>query len=143
MRTLKQLQSKSARIANHPSTFPLKTANKKKAISTTTQDYTIRAVNENLKILVPSEQIVRAQLERATASGADLKSIVDQKQKQLEQKLTKLDRDMKKLADRMSKPGYETSVPEEIKEKNRYYYYCYYRSKTHKLQRLNETRSDA
>ncbi|KAI9497019.1 tRNA synthetases class I-domain-containing protein [Zychaea mexicana] len=80
-----------------------------------TGDWTVRAVHDNLKILVPTNHVVRAQLER----GGDVVKNIEGKRGKLSKKLEKVKKDAEKLAARMNKDGYAESVPEQIKEKNR------------------------
>lgn len=72
-----------------------------------------------MKILVPTEEIIRAQLESAAAKGADLKSVIKNKNAQLTKKLKKAKLDLEKLGDKMSKPGYNEAVPENVKAMNK------------------------
>ena len=76
----------------------------------------MRAVHDNLKILVPTNHVIRAQLER----GGDIVKSIEEKRAKLDKKLEKVQKDADKLAERMNKDGYVEAVPENIKEKNRY-----------------------
>ncbi|KAI9274512.1 putative valyl tRNA synthetase [Phascolomyces articulosus] len=80
-----------------------------------TGDWTVRAVHDNLKILVPTDHVVRAQLER----GGDIVKSIEEKRAKLNKKLEKVQKDADKLAERMNKEGYTEAVPEKVKEKNR------------------------
>ncbi|KAF7732289.1 hypothetical protein EC973_005184 [Apophysomyces ossiformis] len=81
--------------------------------------WTAKAIDSKLKILVPTTQIMRAQLERAASKGGDLITVVNEKKIRFNKKLCKVKQDMEKLTARMSKNGYEEMVPEQIKENNR------------------------
>lgn len=80
--------------------------------------WTAKTIDDKLKILVPTEEIIRAQLESAAAKGADLKSVIKNKNAQLTKKLKKAKLDLEKLGDKMSKPGYNEAVPENVKVMN-------------------------
>lgn len=79
----------------------------------------MRAIDDDLKILVPTADVMRAQLEKAATTGVDIASLVKQRQTKAEKKMTKLKRDMEQLHARMNKEGYTETVPEAIQEKNR------------------------
>ncbi|RCI06467.1 hypothetical protein CU098_011490 [Rhizopus stolonifer] len=80
--------------------------------------WTTKAIDDKLKILVPTTAIVKAQLEAAASKGVDIETVIQNKNAQLTKKLTKVELDLEKLNIRMSKPGYESAVPENVKEKN-------------------------
>ncbi|KAI7856089.1 tRNA synthetases class I-domain-containing protein [Circinella umbellata] len=80
-----------------------------------TGDWTVRAVHDKLKILVPTNHVIRAQLER----GGDIVKSIEEKRVKLDKKLEKFQKDADKLAERMNKDGYMDAVPEKVKEKNR------------------------
>ncbi|KAI8086525.1 tRNA synthetases class I-domain-containing protein [Halteromyces radiatus] len=84
-----------------------------------TGQWTVKVINSNLKILVPTEEIIRAQLEKAAANGSDLQSAIANKNKLLNKKLNKAKLDLEKIKEKMNKPGYDQAVPETVKEKNR------------------------
>jgi valyl-tRNA synthetase len=81
--------------------------------------WTTKAIDSNLKISVPTADIIHAQLERAATSGSDLQSAIDARKKQLDKKRTKTQTDLQKLRDKMAKSGYDHAVPAAVKEKNR------------------------
>lgn len=81
--------------------------------------WTSKAIDDKLKILVPTTEIIRAQLESAAAKGADLDSIINKKNAQLNKKLKKAKLDLEKLNTKMSKPEYNEAVPSNVKEKNK------------------------
>ncbi|KAG1178588.1 hypothetical protein G6F70_001595 [Rhizopus microsporus] len=81
--------------------------------------YTVKVINENLKIFVPTTDIIKAQLENAAAKGIDMSAAIEHKNKQLTKKLNKIMNDVEKLQARMSQNGYSDSVPESIQEKNK------------------------
>lgn len=82
-------------------------------------NWTSKAIDDKLKILVPTTEVIRAQLESAAAKGADLVSVIRNKNAQLTKKLNKVKLDLEKLHIRMSKPGYDEAVPDSVKEKNK------------------------
>ncbi|KAJ8652934.1 valine-tRNA ligase [Lichtheimia ornata] len=84
-----------------------------------TNTWTVRAIDDDLKILVPTADVMRAQLEKAATTGVDIASLVKQRQTKAEKKMSKLKRDMEQLHARMNKEGYTETVPEAIQEKNR------------------------
>jgi valyl-tRNA synthetase len=81
--------------------------------------WTSKAIDDKLKILVPTTQVIRAQLEGAAAKGTDLDIVIQNKNAQLYKKLNKVKLDLEKLNIRMNKPGYNDSVPNTVKEKNK------------------------
>lgn len=85
--------------------------------------YTVKVINENLKIFVPTTDIIKAQLENAAAKGTDMSAAIENKNKQLIKKLNKIINDVEKLQVRMSQNGYSDSVPESIQEKNKQVYH--------------------
>lgn len=78
----------------------------------------MRAINDSLKILVPTSEVIRAQLEQAASKGTNLSVLVEQRQNRLHEKLKKTVRQFEQLQARMSKEGYAAAVPEKVKEKN-------------------------
>ncbi|KAG2203401.1 hypothetical protein INT47_010099 [Mucor saturninus] len=80
--------------------------------------WTSKVVDNHLKILVPTTEVIRAQLESAAAKGADISTVIKNKNALLTKKLNKVKLDLEKLKTKMNKPGYEQSVPEIVKEKN-------------------------
>lgn len=90
------------------------------ASSTGNQDaqYTTKVINDKLKILVPSSNVMKAQLEGAAAKGIELDTVIQNKHAQLSKKLNKLNVDLDKLEAKKRQPGYSKSVPEAVKAKN-------------------------
>ncbi|ORZ10099.1 tRNA synthetases class I-domain-containing protein [Absidia repens] len=86
--------------------------------SSATGQWTIKAINSKLKILIPTADIIQAQLERATTNGLDLQSAIASRKKLLNKKLVKTHADLEKLKDKMNKSGYDQAVPLVVKEKN-------------------------
>ncbi|CAO3700745.1 unnamed protein product [Rhizopus stolonifer] len=80
--------------------------------------WTVKVIDENLKIFVPTTHIIRAQLENAATKGIDINEAIQNKSKQMNKKLNKVMNDLEKLHTRMGKPGYNDSVPDIVKEKN-------------------------
>ncbi|KAI8986437.1 tRNA synthetases class I-domain-containing protein [Pilobolus umbonatus] len=80
--------------------------------------WTGKPVNDKLKIYVPSDAIIRSQLESAAERGLDLKEVLENKNALLQKKVTKIINDITKLDARMNKEGYEESVPFSVKDKN-------------------------
>lgn len=76
-------------------------------------------IDSDLKISVPTADIIHAQLERAATNGSDLQSAIEARKKQLNKKRTKTEADLQKLKDKMAKNGYDHAVPTAVKEKNR------------------------
>ncbi|KAI8968240.1 hypothetical protein BDF20DRAFT_168759 [Mycotypha africana] len=87
------------------------------SVPATTQ-WTSKVINDQLKILVPSNVVVRAQIENAAARGSDLTAVVKKKETQLSKKLLKIKSDIEKLKNKMSQENYQDTVPINIKEKN-------------------------
>ena len=67
---------------------------------------------------MPSSEILRAQLERASANGTDMATVIKQRQQKIEKKMAKVTRDLEKLRGKMAKPGYKDAVPDDIKTMN-------------------------
>jgi valyl-tRNA synthetase len=82
-------------------------------------NWTSKAIDDKLKILVPTTEVIRAQLESAAAKGVDLNTVIENKNAQLTKKLNKVKLDLEKLNIRMSKRGYNEAVPDTVKEKNK------------------------
>lgn len=80
--------------------------------------WTSKVIDNNLKILVPTTEVIRAQLESAAAKGADLSTVIKNKNALLTKKLNKVKLDLEKLNTKISKPGYDQSVPDNVREKN-------------------------
>lgn len=80
--------------------------------------WTSKVIDNNLKILVPTTEVIRAQLESAAAKGADLSTVIKNKNALLTKKLNKVKLDLEKLNTKISKPGYDQSVPNNVREKN-------------------------
>ncbi|KAL7325569.1 hypothetical protein PS15p_208028 [Mucor circinelloides] len=80
--------------------------------------FTTKVINDKLKILVPSSNVMKAQLEGAAAKGIDLDTVIQNKHAQLTKKLNKLNVDLDKLEAKKRQPGYFKSVPEAVKAKN-------------------------
>lgn len=80
--------------------------------------WTVKVIDENLKIFVPTTHIIRAQLENAATKGIDINEAIQNKSKQMNKKLNKVMNDLEKLRTRMNRPGYYDSVPDVVKEKN-------------------------
>jgi valyl-tRNA synthetase len=83
------------------------------------EKWTSKAINDKLKILVPTTDVIRAQLESAAAKGVNLETVIKNKNAQLTKKLNKVKVDLEKLNIKMSKPGYQKAVPDTVKEKNK------------------------
>lgn len=81
--------------------------------------WTSKVIDNNLKILVPTTEVIRAQLESAAAKGASLSTVIKNKNALLNKKLNKVRLDLEKLNTKMNKPGYDHSVPDNVKEKNK------------------------
>lgn len=81
--------------------------------------WTSKAIDDKLQILVPTSEVIRAQLEGAAAKGTDLDVVIQNKNAQLIKKLNKVKLDLDKLNIRMTKPSYSGSVPNNVKEKNK------------------------
>ncbi|KAG0181230.1 hypothetical protein DFQ29_008933 [Apophysomyces sp. BC1021] len=90
-----------------------------KTHGTSLDGWTVKTIHSKLKVLVPTSQIVRAQLERATSKGGDLITVVNEKKVRLNKKLCKVRQGLEKLAARMGEEGYDHMVPDSIKDKNR------------------------
>lgn len=75
-------------------------------------------INDKLKILVPSSNVMKAQLEGAAAKGVDLNVVIQNKYAKLSKKLKKLNLDLDKIEEKKRQPGYFKSVPESVKQKN-------------------------
>ncbi|KAI8381002.1 tRNA synthetases class I-domain-containing protein [Radiomyces spectabilis] len=88
-------------------------------VDSSLEGYTVKAIDDHLKILVPTQAVVRAQLECAAAKGADVTQLVETKKKLLEKKLTKISKEMEKLTARITKSEYTASVPKHIQDKDR------------------------
>ncbi|KAI8638524.1 hypothetical protein BD408DRAFT_18496 [Parasitella parasitica] len=80
--------------------------------------WTTKVINDKLKILVPSANVMKAQLEGAAAKGIELDTVMQNKHAQLSKKLRKLNLDLNKLEEKMRQPGYFKAVPETVKGKN-------------------------
>lgn len=80
--------------------------------------WTSKVIDNSLKILVPTTEVIRAQLESAAAKGADLSTVIKNKNALLTKKLNKVKVDLEKLKTKMNRPGYDQSVPANVKEKN-------------------------
>lgn len=72
-----------------------------------------------MQILVPTREVLKAQLEIAAAKGADLGTVIKNKSALLNKKLNKVKLDLEKLNVKMNKPGYGQAVPDAVKEKNK------------------------
>ncbi|KAG1360302.1 hypothetical protein G6F62_000102 [Rhizopus arrhizus] len=81
-------------------------------------NWTVKVIDENLKIFVPTPHIIRAQLENAAAKGIDIHEAIKNKNTQMTKKMSKIMNDLEKLRTRMNKQGYSDSVPDTVKEKN-------------------------
>ncbi|GAA5816462.1 hypothetical protein MFLAVUS_009991 [Mucor flavus] len=89
-----------------------------KTNSLTLDQWTSKAIDDKLQILVPTREVLKAQLEIAAAKGADLGTVIKNKSALLNKKLNKVKLDLEKLNVKMNKPGYGQAVPDAVKEKN-------------------------
>ncbi|KAI9481191.1 MAG: tRNA synthetases class I-domain-containing protein [Benjaminiella poitrasii] len=83
------------------------------------KQWTFKVINDRLKIVVPSKDLICAQLESAAAKGIEMTTVIENKKAQLTKRLNKVKLDLEKLKNKMNKSSYQETVPNEIKEKNR------------------------